>query len=78
MMEEILKTVDIQIRGNDPPETRATYERLRAQGYSDEEARNLIGAVMANEIYDVLKSQKPFDTERFVARLAKLPQTPWK
>ena len=47
----ILETVENQLRDNDPPETRQTYERLVSAGYSDQEARELIGALVSTEIF---------------------------
>ena len=69
--------LDTQLRDGDPPETRATLERLLGEGVDDDEARRLIGCVIAAEIFAVMKSQKPFDRERFVGRLATLPEMPW-
>lgn len=73
----ILEIVDNQLQANDPPETKATYDRLRAEGHTDKEARNLIGCAVVSEIYDVLNTQQPFDRQRFVAMLERLPELPW-
>ncbi len=73
-----MEVVDNQLRGNDPPETRQTYERLIASGVDDKEARRLIGCIVTSEIFDVLKRRQPFDRARFVAALARLPQMPWE
>ena len=72
----ILEVVDNQLRDNDPPETKQTYERLLNEGHSDSEAKRLIGCVVASEIFDVLKEGKPFNQERFVAALNRLPKIP--
>jgi hypothetical protein len=69
--------LDTQLRDGDPPETRATLERLRSDGVEEDEARRLIGCVIAAEIFEVMKSNKPFDRERFVSRLETLPEMPW-
>jgi hypothetical protein len=69
--------LDTQLRDGDPPETRATLERLLAEGVEEDEARRLIGWVIAAEIIAVMKSKKPFDRERFVGRLETLPEMPW-
>jgi hypothetical protein len=69
----ILDVVAYQLRDNNPPETRATYERLKKEGYSDESARALIGQVVLCEVFDVLKRGEPYNHERFVNRLEKLP-----
>ena len=54
----ILEIVDNQIRNHDPPEALATYERLIGQGHSDEEARRLIGCVIASEMVGVVNESR--------------------
>ena len=73
----IMKVVDNQIRDSDPPQTRQTLQRLVADGHSEEEAKRLIACVVSAEIFDVLKQQQPFDLDRFVKALDKLPALPW-
>ena len=74
----IYEVIDNQIRGNDPPETRQTYKRLLKDGCLKEEAKRLIGCVVSAEIFDILKKQEPFNRERFVRALHKLPEMPWE
>ena len=74
----VLEIVDNQLREENPLETKKTYRRLIDQGYSDQEARNLIGCVVTSEIYDVLKQQKPYIQRRFVRALRRLPKLPWE
>jgi hypothetical protein len=74
----VLEVVDNQLRDNTPPETRKTYQRLLQEGFSDRQARELIGVVVSSEIFEVLKKQQPYDQERFVAALERLPQMPWE
>ena len=72
-----MEVLDKQLAANDPPETKITYDRLLASGIEEEEVRRLIATVIAGEIYDVMKSQKPFNQERFVKHLNELPKTSW-
>ncbi len=72
----ILEAVDNQLRAGDPPETRQTLARLKGEGFSDEEARVLLGQAVAVEIYCTLKEKKPFNRERFVRNLNALPAQP--
>lgn len=72
----ILETVENQLRDNNPPETRQTYERLLAEGYSDADARLLIGNIVMRQIYRVLKSKSPYNEQEFVTDLACLPELP--
>jgi len=73
----IMKVVENQLRNNDPPRTKQTFERLIAAGHSDAEAKRLISCVVTSEIFDVLKRQEPFNLDRFVKALDRLPAMPW-
>ena len=73
----ILEAVENQLRDNDPPQTRETFKRLIDAGHSEKEAKRLIGCVVSAEIFDVLKKNEPFNLERFVRGLNKLPTMPW-
>lgn len=68
-----LEVVENQLRENDPPETRQAFERLCSQGFSEKDAKLLIGSVIAAETYEIHKSGKPFDHNRFVRNLQRLP-----
>ena len=72
----ILEVVNYQIKNNDPPETKSTYERLKKSGYSSNEALELIGVIVSAEIFGVLKNKEEFNRERFVKRLNELPEIP--
>ena len=74
--ELILEVVDNQIRDLDPPATKSTFDRLVQEGHSRNEARRLIGCVVATEIFEVLKVKQPFDQKRFEEALHKLPELP--
>jgi hypothetical protein len=72
----ILEVVDKQIRQHNPPATKKTLDRLVREGIAEGEARRLIGCVVASEMFDVLREQKPFDEARFAKALEKLPALP--
>lgn len=76
LKKSIIEVVDNQLQANDPPETHQTLDRLISEGYSKKEAKDLIGYVVASEIFDVLKNQEPFNLTRFVNALNKLPEIP--
>ena len=73
----VMEIVAKQMRDGSPPETKQTYDRLRAEGHDDQEARRLIGCVVVSEIFDILKQGQPFDAQRYAAALARLPRLPW-
>ena len=74
----ILQVVNNQLKNNDPPETKQTYNKLIKEGFSESEAKQLIGCVVVAEIFDVLKKKETFNQERFVKALNKLPKLPWE
>ena len=75
---QILEVVKNQIKDNDPPETKQTYNRLIKLGYNDLDTMQLIGQCVAIEIFQLLKNKKPFDKDRFVKNLNKLPKEPFE
>ena len=74
----IIEVVENQLRNDDPPQTGQTFKRLIEGGHSEKEAKRLIGCVVSAEIFDVLKKNEPFNLDRFVKGLNKLPAMPWK
>ena len=73
LREEMKKVVRNQIRQNDPPETKQTYERLIREGFPIDEVMRQLAAVVSAEIYDVTKNKEPFNQERYIKRLNNLP-----
>ena len=72
LKETILEVVENQIREDNPPETRQTLERLLAAGYSRQQAIEMIGSTVVEEIWAVLHDNKSFDRARFAALLEQL------
>ncbi|MEK9162669.1 MAG: DUF1841 family protein [Chloroflexota bacterium] len=70
----MLEVVENQLRDNTPPETKQTLQRLIKEGHSEEEAKRLIATVVASEIFEVLKQQRPYDQARYIAALQRLPK----
>jgi len=75
-MRDVLEVVENQIRELNPPATKETLDRLIREGHDDAEARRLIGCVVASEIFDMLKKMQPYDEDRYVAALRRLPEVP--
>ena len=74
--QAILTAVDNQLRGNDPPETRETYDRLRSEGHSDKNARRLIGVALSFETFNILKHGEQYNHSSYIANLRNLPVIP--
>lgn len=70
----ILEVVDNQLRDLNPPEVKETYDRLIGSGVSDKEARRLIAVALSSEIFQMLKEEKNYNPERYIASLRKLPK----
>ena len=75
--EQIFEIIENQVESNTPPETKQTLKRLIDSGYSDQDARMLIGQCVAVELFSVLKLEKPFNNDRYVSNLKKLPEEPF-
>lgn len=78
LREAILEVVENQLGANEPPETRQTLKRLMADGYSREAAKVYIAQAVVVEIFNVLKHKQPFDLERYLGNLSRLPEEPWE
>jgi hypothetical protein len=71
-----VEVVDNQLRDNNPPETRITFERLQREGHSEPESKRLIAMVIAAETFWIMKSKQNFNHDRFVRNLNRLPLSP--
>ncbi len=75
LTEAILTVVDQQLQDTTPPETRRTYERLVALGYAPEDARRLIGNVVAQEIFAVMQREEAYHEQRYIMALRGFPDS---
>ena len=71
-----LEIVENQIKNNDPPETKETFDRLVGEGFSEEDAKILIAQAVCLETFSILKHHEEFDMERYVRNLKGLPKEP--
>ena len=72
LKQHILDVVDNQLRDNNPPVTRETYERLKAAGYTSQQAKEKIAIVVVESIYDILKTNTPHDETEYEKHLRAL------
>ena len=68
----VFEVIENQIRDNDPPETKATWDRLKSAGYSDLQIKKMIGGVFIQHLYHVMKDLVPMDTEKHIRDLKRL------
>lgn len=71
-----MERVNRQIAESDPPETRETFERLLAAGYSPEHVRRMIGLLIAYEMTRGMPHRAPFNEKSFIENLRRLPEIP--
>jgi len=77
LRKQIFEIIRNQLKANDPPETKKTLNRLIKLGYSEFESKQFIGQCIAVELFEVIKNKKPFDEDRYVNNLKKLPEEPF-
>lgn len=75
--EGIREAVREQIAVGEPPEAKRTYARLLASGMSEDQAIEFMAAVLAAEMFEMLKNETPYDREHHEAALRALPKLPW-
>lgn len=73
----MLEVVENQIQDSDPPETRQTVDRLRAEGHTADEARRFVCAALSVELFHIGRDREPFNLKRYLWNLARLPEEPW-
>jgi hypothetical protein len=74
----VLQVVEQQLRDNLPAVTRQTFARLVREGFAEDEAKKLIGYVVAAEVFGVLREGRRYSEQRFTAKLQALPRPPWE
>jgi hypothetical protein len=73
----LLDIVNNQLRDGTPPETAETFARLQAEGYTPQEAKEMIACVVTSEVFDIMKNNQVYDEARYVKALKALPKMPW-
>jgi hypothetical protein len=72
----VLEVVQNQIDADDPPETARTFQRLIDQGFTEEDSMLYLGQALTLEIWDTLTNKIPFNEERYIRNLQRLPKEP--
>ncbi|HTS84119.1 MAG TPA: hypothetical protein VMG61_03365 [Usitatibacter sp.] len=72
VVDAVLDTVMNQIATGDPPETKATLDRLMSEGYSKSQALQAIASALRVEMSRMVTEMTPFDNARYAELLSKL------
>lgn len=65
-----------QLENGEPPAAQATFNKLKLVGYEEADILNLMAHVLAIEIDNMLKADRPFDGQWYEAALRALPELP--
>ncbi len=76
LREKIFNIINDQLSEESPPEVKIAYQRLTKEGFVDIQSRQLIGQCVLVELYEMIKTNRPFDLERYKRNLKSLPRKP--
>ncbi len=68
----IHQTIENQIADGEPKATGETVETLMRRGVSRHEAIHRVSAALSDEIWHILREQRPFDEAGFVRKLREI------
>lgn len=68
----LMNVVENQIKNSNPKATKETFDRLVAKGYDETTTKEMIAAVVVEDIYNMLKNKQVFDGKKFTEKLARL------
>lgn len=68
----VLEVLENQLKADNPKEVSNTLNRLIELGYEEKIAKEKIAAVLLVEIYDVLKTNTPYNEKRYIQNLKNL------
>jgi hypothetical protein len=74
----LFKVIENQMKMDNPPETKETFHRLRAAGYSRKESMRLLACVLLVELNDMIRDNRLYDEATYVKKLTALPEMPWE
>lgn len=74
----IHQTLENQIAANKPPEVARTVDRLMSSGKTRHDALHEIGVVLIEEIFEIMKFNRPFNQRLYTKKLRQLGRLPKK
>ena len=74
----LFEAIENQMKEDEPRETKATFHRLLAAGYSRKETMKLLVCVLLVELNDMLRENRIYDEASYVEKLKALPRLPWE
>ena len=72
----MFQAVDDQLSSPDTPEVRFHYQRLLDDGFTDEDAHELVATILSFYLWHTARGDD-YDYADYVEELAKLPEIEW-
>ena len=73
----MFQALDDQLASPDTPEVRHHYDRLLNEGYSDEDAHELMATILSFYLWHKARGDD-YEYTDYVAELANLPEIDWR
>jgi hypothetical protein len=78
VQEALFEAIENQMKEGEPRETKATFDRLLADGYSRRETMKFLASVLLVELNDMVRDNRLYDEASYVKKLKTLPLLPWE
>ena len=75
--EQLKTIIENQLEEGNPIELKENLMRLMMTGTDRAEAIDLMACALGLEMEKMVESGKPFNTKAYLAKIEKLPETPW-
>jgi len=72
LKSQIVQAVESQMKLNEPECVNLTFQRLVAEGYTEQEAKEMIGAILLEEMHFILKENNQFSEKQYGEKLNRL------
>lgn len=74
--DALIEAIENQLEAGEPAAVQATLNKLTLVGYERADILQMMAFVLANEIKNMLATDRPFDSDRYEQLLRALPQMP--
>lgn len=75
--EQLKSIVETQLEEGNPIELKENLMRLVMTGTDRAEAIDMMACALGLEMEKMVETGKPFSTKAYLAKIEKLPETPW-
>lgn len=72
LKNQVAQAVESQMKLNEPECVNLTFQRLMAEGYTEQEAKEMIGAILLEDMYFILKENNQFNEKQYGEKLNRI------